>query len=340
MIFFDAQNNTQAISGLSITENVATTLQLSGVYFYTLGSSFSVAISDLDWLNDASFPSAIVTVDGSEYGLPTLNLTGSDLLAWSNAWDNINSSYLNNTWAITATNICSVSNTANITAMVLDWIAGSSVSSPNASICLSTYAANQTRIYEDFRTETRRRASTWAAWDSSQDLTTYDGNQGLQVVCSRLIYPGIDYGTYNPLPASQPDYSACAGTRWYYTNFYHNGTSHSNGLFTFGDYNINEADITANDFKMEISLDGVAWYNMNAAYLGGALIDGSGCRINSGVNSLTLNNSWQFTLGTGGFTDGSTGLAADGFWGIFLRISWTAAIAAKYLGSITLGDWV
>jgi hypothetical protein len=88
---------------------------------------------------------------------------------------------------------------------------------------------------------------------------------------------------------------------------------------------------------MEISLDGINWYNMNELYVGGVLANGDGCRIDSGTYNLTLNNRWRFTLGAVGFTAAGTGPSG---WGIYVRISWANALVASYLGSIEILDWV
>lgn len=337
-VFFDSESNVQTISGVTIAETggFVVTTQISGVYYYTTGSDFTVNIPDMDYLPADSYPSPVCIIVGTEYGLPTLNLAGTDLTGWSTDHDATNASYSKTDWAISAVNYCSVNATGNITATVQDWVAGASVPSADSAICVNTYAANSTDTYEDFRTESRRLTSAWAAWDNTQDLTAYDDNLGLQYQCSRLIYPQTNYTTYLPTSGSQPNYSAAAGTRTYFREFRDDSVSHSNGIFVLGDHSIQEADITADDWLMEISLDGVSWYNCNELYVGGALGNGDGCRIDSGTYNLTANNSIRFTLGTGGFTAAGTGVTS---WGIYFRLSWTNTLSADYLGSITISDW-
>ena len=336
-LFYDSESNVAAIAGLTIVENTPVEKRLSGVYFYTIGSTFQIDISDIDFLNGDSFPTTQVEVVGSEYGLPAKTLFGTDLISWTNNHDAENASYQDLAWVVSKSNFCSVSLDANISARTIDWANGSYINSADDAIAVDTYTDNSSRIFHDFRAEDDRFTSAWASWDETQDLNSYDDNLGLQCRCSRLMYPTVDYGAFAPSAGSQPDYSSSTGTRTYFFEMYHTGTAHSNGRFMFGDYDITEADITADNFMIEISLDNTNWYNCNENYGGGALNDGDGCRTNIGTVSLTLNNSIEFTLGTGGFTASGTGPSG---WGIYVRISWQAAISSKYLGSITEGTWV
>jgi hypothetical protein len=340
MIFFDAQTVAASISVVTIAETggMVLTTQISGVYYYFTGSQFTVDIADIDDLNEESYPNIQVIVTGANFGLPQLNLTGANLTGWTNAYNDINDTYQKTDWAISAANYC-FSGNVSATATVQDWVSGASASSVNTPVLVNTYVANSTRIFEDFRTETRRRTSAWAAWNSTQDLTTYDGNQGLQVRCSRLIYPSIDYGAYNPFSGVQPNYTACTGTRSFFWSIYHTDVSHSSGRFVFGDHNITDSDAFINGyFKIEISKNGADWYNCCAPYLGGAILPGAGCRV-MGAYSLDSNSSIEWTLGTGGFTDGLTGPSPEG-WGLYVRLFFTSNISAKYIGSLQESTWV
>lgn len=335
-IFYDTEPQVAVHSGLTIVENVPVTIQISGVFYYTLLSTFTVAIADIDWTASDTYPATLITITGTEYGLPALNLAGTDLTGWNPVFDDINSTYSKNDWAINAVNFCTVSNTANISSQIFDWVAGGTIVSANDSICVNTYNDTSTRTFEPFRLETRRRTSTWAAWDNTQNLNAYDDSLGLQFQCDRLLYPTVNFTTYDPVPGSQPNYFGSAGTRTFFWSCYHTSTSHSNGIFVFSDHNIVEADITGGNFDFDISLDGVAWYNLNALYAGGALNDGDGCRIDSGVYNITANSSIRFTLGVGGFTAAGTG--PEG-WGIYVRWRWAAAMSGRYVGGITVSDW-
>lgn len=336
--FYDTELLAAALSGVTIAETGGSvvTRQISGVYYYTTGSDFTVDIADIDNLNSDSYPTTQVTVSGTEYGLPQLNLAGGSITGWTNDHDAADDTYQKTDWEISASQLCSVSASGNISARTEDWTSGSWVNSSNAAIAVNTYTDNSTRIYEDFRLETRRLTSDSTAWDETADLGVYDSGDGMQFQCSRLVYPQTDFGSYAPSAGSQPDYSAEAGDKKFYWSIYHTSTAHSNGRFQFGDYTWTETDITNDDILLEISLNGTDWYNCNENYTGGALSNGDGCRVDSGTYSLTINNQWAFTLGTGGFTAAGTG--PDG-WGLYVRITITDTDKAKYLGTLQEVTW-
>jgi hypothetical protein len=347
-VFYDDQSQTQAMGNVTIAENTPVIVYKSGVMAYDTGSTFSVAIDDFDYLNTESYPQPFARIVGTEYGLSTLNLSGGNLTGWTNAWNNTNSSYSNSLWAVSTSNYFIRTTTANVTAQTIDWGAWgeSSDVSPDASIIVDTYNDNSTGVYEDFRGETNRLQSNLSTpWVSATSLASIDGGTGLQVgEGTYLFYPGNsalspafptssgDYTDYAPNSVTQPDYSALSGTRYYYRGVWHSGTAHSNGLFNIT--GVTEANITADAIIIEISLDGSAWFNCNEAYLGGVLSDGSGCRINSGSQNMTLNGNLQFTLGTGGFTAAGTGPG----WGMWIKISMPDTSTVS-MNKIEITDW-
>jgi hypothetical protein len=154
---------------------------------------------------------------------------------------------------------------------------------------------------------------------------------------SRLTYPKINFGPYDPNHAAQPNYSALSGTRYYYRSYYDTGVNHTNGTFLFMDYNITEANLASGDVTLQVSCDGANWFNLNSLYLGGALSNGSGCRINPETVALDINNEVQFTLGSGLFTSAATG----GGWGVWVEIGYAATTAGKaaYIGALEIEDW-
>jgi hypothetical protein len=335
-LFFDSNNNNATVTVPTITEVTPFTTACSGVYYYRDGSVFNVSISDIDYVNDKSYPLNQVEILGTEYGLPQLLIPGASLTSWSNIWNNINASYTKADWTLNVANYYNVSTTAKIQARAKDWVDQVLQDSSVASICVMNYTDNRTGIFEDFRNEGFRVTSALASWDSFQNLSAYDGNDGLMIQGSRLIYPSGDYTTYSPNTVSQPDYSTETGDRTLYTKFYHLSTSHSNGIIAFGDHNILEANILSQDIKIELSLDGIDWYNVCSDYIGGALANGSGCRVESDAYSITINNSLKFTLGTGKSTTVSTGSG----WGVWVRLTYTSTMTTKYIGSINFSDWV
>ena len=333
-IFYDAETYQSILGSVNIAETASgkVIVQKSGVYEYGLGSQFSVTVSDIDYINSDSYPTNFVNVSGSEYGLSTLEIEGFELTDWTDIYNNQNASYSKDDWAITRNNYFVKTTTANVNARTIDWVNGSWIGSSNENIIVDTYIDDSNRIYEDFTGETNRLESDLSTrWDSTLSLLTANGGNGLQVSDgSFLFYPSIDYTVYNPMKSNQPSYSTATGDRFYYRRMWHNNISHSNGLFHI--LGVTENNINNDEIVLEISLDGVNWYNCNEDYAGGSLSDGDGCRINSGTKIMP---NLEFTLGTGGFTDVSTG----GGWGVYIKIKIPATSSVK-MDLIEITNWV
>lgn len=320
-IFSDIEPNVAALTGVTISENSSSTVQKSGVYYYDTGSTFNIGISDIDYLNGNTYPTTQVQIVGTEYGLPTLSLQGSDLTGWTTKWDSDNDSYSKANWTINSSNFYSLTTTGNVTATPIDWAAGSSQVSSNASFAVDTYNGSNSDTTESFQDESKRlKVDLSTSWDKTQDLTSYDDNNGAQIAGTNLMYPETDYSAYEPDSGSQPDYSAVSNDRTWYSYYRDNNVAHSNGIFTLTGTGLTEANMTADKFIVEISLDsGSTWYNMNEDYTGGSLSDGDGCRTDKATYTLDAGTKrWKFTLGTGGTTGSGTGYNN---WGIDIKIT-------------------
>lgn len=334
------------LTGVSLAETSGqvVTTQLTGVYYYTTGSQFTVDIADIDNANNQSYPSTLVELDGVEYGIngsgSYLGVSGTGLTGWNNSYNDVNDTYQKTNWTISVANFYALTTTGNVSARVNDWSNGSFVNSSNASVAISTFTDNSTRIQEDFRNETKRwEADLATAWDNTQDLNSYTGNtDGLQVANSRLIYPSVNYTAYNPNTGSQPNYSSFTGDRTFIRSFWKTSTAFSNILLQFGDYTITESDITAQNVKIEWSLDGTNWYLGNVVHDGTPLTNGDGNRIFTDTNALNINNRMQFTFAT--FSTGASTGDPDNGWGVWMKITIKAAVSSRYIGLINVVDWV
>jgi len=336
-LFYDIDDTAATTSIPTIIESAGNTYrQVSGVYNFTTGNQFTVNIADIDNINSDSYPGTVVEILGGEYALPNLNLTVSDLTGWTVSHDNLNASYSKNDWAISVAQYCDTTTTGSISSGAKDWTDEAKHNSVNSSFVINTYTDNSTAIYEDFRLETRRFTSGGANWDSSQDLTTYDGGTVLQYSCSRLIYPSLDYALYEPNVSNQPDYSGVSGDKVAYLEFHNLSTTYQNGLLQFGDTNVSEALLSSDDVMVEISLDFINWYTLNDDYVGGTLANGDGCRINPGSHNMGGDQALEFTLGSGGTTGVGTGNTNNGIW---VRITFTDTSNA-YIGEIGISNWV
>ncbi len=213
--FYDSQPHQAILSGVNIQENTAlrVTNYLSGVQFYSLNSPFIVDIADIDYLNADSYPFTQVQIKGPNYGLPQLNLRGSDLTGWTNDWDDVDDTYHKENWAITALDFCRNGDTS-CNANTIDWIHGPDVDSNHRDVLINTWNQESDELSEYFYDEVFRKLSdAVTVWDSTEDLRTYDNLDQAQVICGYLQVPDTDYTTYTPL--TNPDYSAYVGKEYY-----------------------------------------------------------------------------------------------------------------------------
>lgn len=340
-LFSDTENLTASVGTPAISETAGNSYkQLSGVYYYTIGDVFTTTLASINNLNSRSYPTTQVQYLATEYALPAINIAGSSLTGWTNAHDNTGASYSKANWTISTANQYSLTTTGNISARYVDWANGTYQNSTNASFALHTYTETESDAnHWDLEGESWRLEDDGAtAWDSTQDLTSYDGNDNLQVgKAETLFYPATNYGAYSPSAGSQPDYSSYAPTSYAYGEFYETSVAHSNGIIQIGG-GVTEANITADAVKFEISLDGTNWYNCNELYTGGGLSNGDGCRIDEGTYNFTnATKQLRFTLGTGGTTGSGTG--GPNNWGILMRVSMPNGSTVGITGYIEVNDW-
>jgi hypothetical protein len=203
------------------------------------------------------------------------------------------------------------------------------------NVAINTYVDNATRIYEDFRLETLRVQSDGVSpWDSTMSILSYDNNLGLQYLHSRLVYPSIDFRTYNPYPLSQPNYNGSTGDRMFIRRFWHTTNTFSNGRMVFGTNNLTEALLASGDITIFISPNNSTWFDLSQPYMGGVIPANGGCRINADTNGLSgatvNNNSLEFTFGAGLFSSE-----------VWFRITYKDSVSGHllYMDSMNLINW-
>lgn len=314
-IFYD-NNTLESSIETSVSINNKVSKFLSGIHYVGQGSSI-LTQNTLKNSKQFSFPENIVDFDGSLCGVENKNLLVTDL-DFSNL--NYDSDISFNTVLAFSNNKC-LNNNLILKSRVNDWVKGAYVQT-NFSEIIDTNLDNSTRVYEDFTSETFRLKADFTSFNSTEVL----GDSDLQVYNSKLVYPQINFSSSN-----NPDYSTLSGDRSFIRKFWHQGVSHSNGLFTLIS-NITELDLNTK-IKIEISLDEINWFNCGIDYSGGNLINNSGCRINSDVNSLNINNKIEFTLGLNKFT------SASNDWGIFVKITYLDSAKDKYIDVLQITNW-
>jgi hypothetical protein len=334
-LFRDTETTGATLAGpLTLGEgNTVITKFISGVEYYTLNSQFAFSASGINYLNDRSYPSTEqMNADDTGLGLTAINnIQGNDFDAWTNLYNNSGASYSINTWGITATNYFSKTTNAHIDANIYDWGLVASNSSNTIAVIIDTYVDSSDRNSEMFRSEDFRLQSDLETfWNSGNSLKTEDDGLGLQVIDDRLIYPVEDFGVYDPNSGSQPDYSTgISGDRTYYRRFWTSGPTATNGVIQFSDYNITEAELSANTCFIEISIDsGTSWWNACNEQLvpGKTLVDGDHCRVELDTYALDINNSIKFTMGQNAFSNE-----------IWIRITYKSTLTSgRYIGGLDL----
>lgn len=267
-LFFDSQPNTAVLTGVNIQENNATRIikYLSGIKYYNLGSPFIIDIADIDYLNGDSYPQNQVHITGTNMGLPAIDLgdgpMGHDLTSWTNDWDDIDDTYHNDNWQITANNFCFVGDgVAN--ANTIDWSNGPLVPSNNYPVLINTWTSQSDELSEYFLDEDYRLMQDFStSWDSTQSLITYDtGDNSVQTICGRIKVPGSlsatnannpDFSTRNPGP--NPDYTGLTGKRYY--RKFTDVTNSVRGSFTMDIQGFTLNDLETNKIEIWIQIPG------------------------------------------------------------------------------------
>jgi len=352
-IFRDSETLPAGVTGaLTILPQTPVIKQISGVYYYTLNSEWHVNLPNINNLNSRSYPTSqqMRIVDNDLiFSNTVLNANGEsgDFVGgtWSQQHDTTGAEYDKLDWTTNQINQTNWDGAGSIdtptaTGTIYDWSLVDTVNSSTYNYLIDTYQDLSDRNSEMFRTETnstfpRLESDLSTPWDNTAKLPDTDGGTGLQILADRLVYPQYDFQPLNPYSgATQPDYTTETGDKYYYRDFVTNGANVSNGVIQFSDHNLVEADLA--NIEFEISVDsGATWYTLATQYIGGVLVNGSGCRVDVleyGLGTGTTNPSaLKFTLGTGGSATY-----------VFLKITFKLAASDKYIGGIDFveGNWV
>jgi len=197
-IFLDTNQTTPSINGTtSIAERAGfvVTKHLSGLEYYTIGSQFTVDVTDIDDFNENSHRiDESLVIDGSEYGLPSLShspfgVGSANFIGWSNNHDQNDVDYSKEDWTINAANFRYIGPSGNISALPRDpWANGSSSNSPNNNILVDTYGIQSTDTYEPFVDEARRELDDFSGAGSFDSVGSLLAGEAM-VFNDQLISP-------------------------------------------------------------------------------------------------------------------------------------------------------
>lgn len=330
---------------------------VSGIKFLTIDSFLSVYIPNIDYPNSCSYPitsqltivgtntsTNIIEINGEGNVIPNTNYETFDDYTWDRYYNISGTTFTKNDWLIsienqsnwdwgTSPNYLNHIKNTHITIDYYDWGYIDSIISDNLLLLIDTFVDDSNRNYEMFRSEPFRLTSDMLTWDNTMSLNVYDGGNGLQVLCDRLVYPRYNFTIYNSSYINQFDYEQSISDRYYYRIFQTNGKTTSNGIIEFTDYYENFGQYFI-DGLVEISLsidNSISWFILNNEYGGGRLVDGSGCRIDSTDYSIDngriQTNAIRFTLGQNGSSDN-----------VIMRIKYKYEAFLMYIGGIKIKD--
>jgi hypothetical protein len=229
-----------------------TTKFLSGVQYYTLGSRFSVSLTNITGLNRNSQGRAAAadpnfTVSAPNYGLPQIDerawsTTTGTFTGWTNNWDNTGVDYDYSNWLITAQNFRYRGPNALAFGRPTDpWNSPFALAtSPAKSILVDTFQQTSTGSTENFDDEAFRLQSDYVtSWNSTTQLT----NGQACVVGGSLVRPDQffltdTFGTINPnltsyLPnktVANPNYTGFSADASYFRRFTVTGSAAFNSF--------------------------------------------------------------------------------------------------------------
>lgn len=183
--FYDTNPTNASGSGATVTENIVGLVvkHLSGIEYYTLGSTFTFQIADIDNYNQNTVltTNSLTIEDNAEYGFISIQQSplpggagNANFTGWTSQYDVQNVSYSNGSVTIDDDEFRYFGNTANISGQLNHpWGGTTNVNTPNASILVDTYGTDSEDLVDYFNDEARRLESDYTtAWVSANTLGT------------------------------------------------------------------------------------------------------------------------------------------------------------------------
>lgn len=296
------------------------TRQISGVYYYTTGTTFKI---------DGTITNIVKNCYNSTIGTITAN-SGSFISSTTVAWNDATVSGLSNPPAITDTTatitdkvVTVLASTRNVDGRFVltpshPWRSATASTSASSNRLIDSYGTTSTTLAEYFDDEARRLhtgiditntdySSNPYPWVSTESLVgaTATHNTGLQTFNGTLKYPSSNYSSGYLPSASQPDYSAASGNRtWlrYFTvgagaqSFTITISASGTGSFQSVASGPSGSIMTLELLAPNTTVDGsstVEWKDCYTAYTDDA---SDGCYVSGTRDDNTSN--WVVTLGT------------------------------------------
>ena len=271
-VFLDANPSTPSVGAVTIAQNAPTTKFLSGLEYYTTGSTFTVAATNINNLNaNTARTTQNLRVSASEYAIANLNQspfgTGSgNFSGYTNANNNTGTSYSNNAFTINTANQRYAGTAANASAFARDpWATGGTTNSANATILVDTVSGSSTNTLETFNDEAFRKESNYTTnWTSTADLTAGEA----MVYGGQLISPdqavltsggtNVNWTSFAPNAGSQPNYTGRTVPVSFYRQLLDNDGDLASFTITFSGTFISNATTDLANSNLEIYVRRIA----------------------------------------------------------------------------------
>lgn len=239
-VFYD--NDTGAdptISVPTVNTNVAAIRWLSGVQFYDSGSTWNVGCIASDAFDNVYHSSNAPVVFENWPGLTSSPIQYSHTAVTGvSSPPDIDEIMTIQNWQLVQT-ANQMSTNARLQAYVRDpYGTYNAQLSASENIMIYSYPASSTHLKEYFRDENYRLpvddydtipTTITGQWDSTMNLDTYDGGNGLQVYMDKLVFPADDFT--NTLPSGNPNYAPLGveQNKYYYRAFKDTSLSRAQG---------------------------------------------------------------------------------------------------------------
>jgi hypothetical protein len=234
--FYDSENTTADIDipnggTVSIEENTPTLKYVSGVAYYDEDSTFTFSVTEIDNLNDRSYPLGssnqissqstshqLRVLPSSNFGMSSTQtkwVANTDFTGWSTLY-NVQSlayygvSQIDQSGEVTpglnADNTLNTSNYPSINAVLFDWSTHDSTNSPDYPALIDTVTDISDDVTETFVTEARRLTvqdllnGSEVTFDSQEDISVSSGTYSyeLQQIFGHLVFPKINFSSIYP----------------------------------------------------------------------------------------------------------------------------------------------
>jgi hypothetical protein len=249
LVFFDNGPTPPTLTGApTIAQVTPVTKFLSGVEYYTTGSTFNLQHTGVGQLNNLTSATiangGAIRIVGTEYGLTSQvrsvggpGSTPLQFTGWNNTFNTTPVQFNEATWPITAANYRYVGLTANVEMRVADvWNVSAAAVTADAGVAIDTFGITSTNTSEFFDDEARRQnsgfngGSTAGNWISNADLLPGEAlvYGGQLMVPNQAAYIRSDgpnspfLGAFTglaPNPLTQPNYTLLGAPANYYRSF-------------------------------------------------------------------------------------------------------------------------